>query len=676
MNRFESMLAEPLVTSLGWALVHFLWQGTFVALLLGSVLAMLRQRSASARYAVASASMFLMFLSPLATMAVIHLTAPEWEASRLAAAAAQSPWQPLIVDSEAVSPEQPAIATASPPDRRSTWSEPFASVLPWFTAVWLLGVAVLSCRLAGGWLHTQRLRTRGTRSIEEKWRHELRRLCSQLRVTRPVRLLESTLVKVPTAIGWVRPVILLPASALTGLTAAQLQAIIAHELAHIRRFDYLTNLLQSLIETLLFYHPAVWWVSRRVRVERENCCDDLAVAVCCDVQTYARALIEMEQLRAVGPQLALAANGGELMARIQRLVGVTPEHRSRLSGLAGIVVFGVLVSTAVGAQVLLPPSSAPPGTHVSVLDWQEAKSLRSTTQPVRGSIPGDEHASSGAPRAPETVTGAPAIVPELPGQSGDDSVSLIRNASANPDPNRPEVVTIASGQTLNPQSPAAEAINSLSGSDPVERAGAACSLGRLGAVEAIPALIGLLGDESPIQPINCWSSGNWSPALSVFRHASPGEQAAIALAAMGQPSVEALIAALDNSNPSVRRNAAWAIGEIRGGLGTDRSAAVEPLIGALNDADPWVRVAAAFSLGEMRPRRATEALVTALGDVNWRVREMAARALGEMKARTGTEGLSALLQDENPRVRHKAAWALSEMPDSPSPSPSPSATQR
>ena len=105
-------------------------------------------------------------------------------------------------------------------------------------------------------------------------------------------------------IGWLRPVILFPASALTGLSAEQLEALLAHELAHIRRYDYLVNLLQTTVETLFFYHPAVWWVSAQVRQEREHCCDDLAVAACGDVLTYARALTALEQLRGSEPQLA------------------------------------------------------------------------------------------------------------------------------------------------------------------------------------------------------------------------------------------------------------------------------------------------------------------------------------------------------------------------------------
>src|SRR5207245_10148390 len=138
----------------------------------------------------------------------------------------------------------------------------------------------------------------GTRPAPQACIAALHRLAARLRVSRPVRLLQSTLVQVPAVLGWVRPVILLPASALTGLTPLQLEVLLAHELAHVRRYDYLVNLIQSAIEILLFYHPAVRWVSRRVREEREHCCDDLAVAVCGDAHLYARALLMMESLRA------------------------------------------------------------------------------------------------------------------------------------------------------------------------------------------------------------------------------------------------------------------------------------------------------------------------------------------------------------------------------------------
>ena len=110
------------------------------------------------------------------------------------------------------------------------------------------------------------------------WQERLDRLARALRLSRPVALLESCLAEVPVVIGYVRPVILMPVGLLAGLPAGQVESILLHELAHIRRHDYLVNLLQTSVEGLLFYHPAVWWISGVIRAERENCCDDLVVA--------------------------------------------------------------------------------------------------------------------------------------------------------------------------------------------------------------------------------------------------------------------------------------------------------------------------------------------------------------------------------------------------------------
>ena len=171
----------------------------------------------------------------------------------------------------------------------------------------------------------------------------------RLHIGRAVRLLESTSVSVPTVIGWLRPVVLLPASAMAGLAPNQMEAILAHELAHIRRHDYIVNLFQTVVETLLFYHPAVWWLSRRIRAERENCCDDLAVSLCGDPVAYAAALAELEGLRSTTGDLVLAATGGSLLQRVRRLLGV-PTHAGRAPGwLAAGVALLVVISMSAGA---------------------------------------------------------------------------------------------------------------------------------------------------------------------------------------------------------------------------------------------------------------------------------------------------------------------------------------
>jgi beta-lactamase regulating signal transducer with metallopeptidase domain len=163
--------------------------------------------------------------------------------------------------------------------------------------------------------------------------------------------LESSLVDAPTVIGFLKPVILLPTSALTGLSMQQLELLLAHELAHIRRHDYLVNILQSVIETLLFYHPAVWWVSHRIRVEREHCCDDVAVRVSGNAVVYAKALATLETLRHE-PQLALAANGGQLVKRIKRVLGKPEKSGNWLVGalLISVMIVPLLFLTAREAQ--------------------------------------------------------------------------------------------------------------------------------------------------------------------------------------------------------------------------------------------------------------------------------------------------------------------------------------
>jgi beta-lactamase regulating signal transducer with metallopeptidase domain len=215
------------------------------------------------------------------------------------------------------------------------------------------------------------------------------------------------------------------------------------------------------------------------------------------------------------------------------------------------------------------------------------------------------------------------------------------------------------------QADTAEKIKALSSADASERAAAACALGRRRAVQAIPALIQMLGDDAAVETRKCWGeNGSWSPALAVFKQASPGEEAAIALAAMGQPAVEPLVAALNDANASVRRNAAWAIGEVSGGMTVKRESAVQPLRSALQDGDEWVRMAAARALGEIRDERAFESLLATLSDSSGQVRELAAWALGEMKERRAVQSLGAMLgRDESAGARQMAAWALGEIQD-------------
>jgi uncharacterized protein (TIGR03435 family) len=213
--------------------------------------------------------------------------------------------------------------------------------------VWLLGVLVCSLRLVASGLHTSWVTTQCT-AADTALQATVSRLATAMRIARPVTVKMALSTDGAATLGWMRPLILLPPATVLGLTPQQLEAVLAHELAHIRRHDYLVNLLQLVIETIFFYHPAVWWVSHRIRIERELCCDDAAVEACGDAETYARALATMA---GAVPQPALAATGGSLRERIERLLGSRPEGRSAPIGPGMLAVALVSVLAVSGVWV-------------------------------------------------------------------------------------------------------------------------------------------------------------------------------------------------------------------------------------------------------------------------------------------------------------------------------------
>ena len=220
-----------------------------------------------------------------------------------------------------------------------------AQFLPWIVAIWLVGLIAFWMRLIAGWIVAARIRSTQIRPAPPEWQQTLNRLQARVGVSRPVRLLISALVQTPAVVGWLKPVVLVPIGALAGLPSDQIEALLIHELAHIRRHDYLVNILQSMAEALLFYHPAVWWVSGHIRAEREMCCDDVAVSLTGDVFTYASALAQLEASRPGHLHAAIAANGGSLAGRIGRLLGQSRPVSRTPSGPA-VLVTAILLMVA------------------------------------------------------------------------------------------------------------------------------------------------------------------------------------------------------------------------------------------------------------------------------------------------------------------------------------------
>jgi uncharacterized protein (TIGR03435 family) len=341
----EVLLAHPAVQALGRALLHFIWQGSLLALFFWIVRAIAPSSAPRLRYAAASLIML--------TMPIALIITATWNSRSTPGSAGHAP---------GFSVQAPATTLGQAVYDAPTSSAPHAGISGWVVCIWMIGVLLLSARMAGGWMGVRGLK-RGAMAAGAELDDTLSRLKSKLRVSAPVRLCTSAMVRVPTVIGWLRPCILLPVTALTGLSEPQIAAILAHELAHIRRHDYLLNLIQTVIETVLFYHPAVWWVGRQMRLEREHCCDDMAIAVCGNAFEYASALAEMEQIRERIP--ALAAAGGELLGRIRRVLG-REDHTSRPLGAVGAAGLMLLIAGATAIfSLYAAPQEAPPAFEVA-----------------------------------------------------------------------------------------------------------------------------------------------------------------------------------------------------------------------------------------------------------------------------------------------------------------------
>ncbi len=349
------------VERLGWTLIHTFWQFALIALVAAVLQWSLRHRSARARYAAGAVLLGAMAVAPAVTCCVVDVSRPrELKQTRIAARdtpdETPSPnalsFVPSPLQESAVS--EPPSQGSRPSNRRA--AEPRATVrahltprerpaFSWVAAVhstlaprlrllvslWLAGMALFALRPVWGLWMQWRLRWVGLSPVPASVVQSLDDLARRLGLRRTVGIAQSVRVGVPMAVGYLRPLILLPGCVLTGLTAAQLEALLAHELAHIRRHDWLVNAFQLLVETVFFYHPAVWWLSRQIRQERENCCDDLAVSLVGDRGTVGRMLLALEELRERTPGLALAATGGNLLSRVRRVVtrGRQPEPAGR-----------------------------------------------------------------------------------------------------------------------------------------------------------------------------------------------------------------------------------------------------------------------------------------------------------------------------------------------------------
>ena len=361
---WTELSADPAVRALGWTVLHSSWQGALIALAAGLLARLLPVRVAAPRYRLFAAALALVPIFGLVTWCRLRFPAGAVEPAALGAS---------------------GLAAQATPGALRLRADAYAPIV---AALWSGGVLGVAAWHLVGLFATIRLPRTGVRPVGERWHGRLAPLARSLGVTRAVGLRASARVDAPSVVGWRTPTILLPTSSFSRLSERQLDLILTHELAHVRRGDVLASAFQTLVDTLLFFHPFARWLSRAVRLERESCCDDLVIDTTGRPLEYARALERIESLRSVGSLGAVAANGGSLLRRVRRLLehdepgGAPPRRRAfagvfALTGLAGATV-GVADATVVLA------SGLPPAARDGASGFAQAAGLPGNEPPAAG----------------------------------------------------------------------------------------------------------------------------------------------------------------------------------------------------------------------------------------------------------------------------------------------------
>jgi len=356
------MTAAAFVEALGWTLLDFTWQGALIACATAIQLAMLRNARPQTRYALACTALLLCLLWPACSL-IARLNG---------GAAAEGAIAVMLAGAGA------AVASDL------GWAGMLRLQLAWIVGAWALCALLLALRMVAGLLWVRRAALR--EALDPAWQARLDRLAPGFGIRRQVRLRLVEGLASPVTAGCWRPLVLVPAALVTGMPAHLLEALLAHELAHIRRHDYLVNLIQNMVEALLFYHPAVWWLSRSIRAERELIADAIAAGQLGEPRRLALALSELEKCQFSHHNLAQAANGGDLMSRITHLL--RPETKT-LSWKAALPVIGFALAALAGCaqQAQATPEQAAaitaPGVTVKadVLETAAVADFKSCSRP-------------------------------------------------------------------------------------------------------------------------------------------------------------------------------------------------------------------------------------------------------------------------------------------------------
>lgn len=332
---------EAIIRPFSWAIIHSLWQGGVIMILLFITLNIFRD-NVRLRYVLSCSAMAGLMACFVTTALILMLSGNPESISQPGPQSTSN----NITLTQPSTEAQPQVYSTIKTNPQPISTPPMSTEI---FLLWYVGMMSLSFYHLGGWFRAHNYTRRGISKAGNDWEVRWAELGRKIGLKRPAKILLSSKINMPCVIGAIKPVVLLPLSAFSGLTAQQIELLLTHELIHIRRYDVLVNYLQKIIETILFFNPAAWLISRQIRIERELCCDEEVISFNGDNIAYARALTELEGLRHDAPQLAVAAGGKSLIGRIQRML--KKEHaNNNLSGfgLTAIILMAVVFIAGMG----------------------------------------------------------------------------------------------------------------------------------------------------------------------------------------------------------------------------------------------------------------------------------------------------------------------------------------
>lgn len=426
--------SQHFIQAFSWMLIHSLWQGLLLSVMAGLLLSLNKQASSAVRYNLVLAQLLLFVAACAATFL--------WE------------WYKTPIQNAGI------YIAASPTGDTALSVKSFVnSCVAYFTAnspiivlLWFILFLVRTVRMMGSALFINRARHRFIYQPSDAWKEKVNNLCGKLQLKRAVKLLESGYVNVPMVIGHLKPVILIPVGLLAGLPPGQVEAVLLHELAHIRRNDYVVNCLQTIVETVFFFNPGLLWISSVLRDERENCCDDIALAQTQNKKEFVQALISFKEyaLKRQSYAVAFPGNKNGLLNRASRILhnqNKPLETGEKVFFFAGILVLSIVVATASIAQMHIvqkvkstiqtvshPQQNSPRpldehfraiAQHQSTIKHTEKKPVPEqqhtgnyTYTPPKGSV------DANPPEPPPAPELSPAKVPALPNETVQQRVDI------------------------------------------------------------------------------------------------------------------------------------------------------------------------------------------------------------------------------------------------------------